>query len=200
MHPRVLRRRRLLEGLENLTDVEADTLPLRVDAARELQMVRAVGEPHPSRYGELPELPLDPLRVVFRGNVGVECFLKLARLAAGDDLLADGFDPLREDVVGVRAQPGVGQALLERVGTTEVAEDDVELADHELEKLDLLIEKAEHVCLDRVARGEVDDVRFTSLADAVNAADALLDDHRVPGELVVHEPIAELQVQPFGAG
>jgi len=56
------------------------------------------------------------------------------------------------------------------------------------------------MCFDRVARGEVDDVRLTSLADAVDAADALLHDHRVPGQLVIHEAIAELQIQPLRAG
>ena len=53
---------------------------------------------------------------------------------------------------------------------------------------------------DRVARGEVDDVRLTRLTDPVDASDALLDDHRIPRQLVVHEAIAELQVQSLGAG
>src|SRR5690606_34359678 len=52
------------------------------------------------------------------------------------------------------------------------------------------------VRLDRPARGEVpdDDLRF-ALADAVQPADALLDLHWVPGQVVVDQHRAELEVQ-----
>src|SRR3954471_18916650 len=200
MSARVLRLGRVLERLEDLADVQPDALSLRLDATRELEMIRAVGQSHARRCGELPELALHLLGIVFRGDVGVELLLTLSCLAAGNDLLADRLDALLEDIIGVRAQPGVGQALLERIGAAEVAEYDVELTDHELEELDLLVEKSEHVRFDRAARGEVDDVRLTSLANAVDAADALLHDHRVPGQLVVHEAVAELQVQSFRPG
>ena len=127
-------------------------------------------------------------------------FPEASRFAAGDDLLADRLDALLEDVIGFRTQPRLGQALLERIGAPEVAENDVELTDTSSNKLDLLIEESQHLRFDRAARGEVDDVRLARLADAVDAADALLHDHRVPGELVIHEAIAELQVQSLGAG
>src|SRR5207245_8120848 len=48
--------------------------------------------------------------------------------------------------------------------------------------------------------GEVHDVDLARLPDAVQPADALLDHHRVPGEVVVHEHVAELEVPSFAAG
>jgi hypothetical protein len=58
----------------------------------------------------------------------------------------------------------------------------------------------EHVRLDAPRGRQVDDVAVAPLPDAVDAADALLDDHRVPGELVVHEDVRELEVEPLGPG
>ena len=38
------------------------------------------------------------------------------------------------------------------------------------------------------------------LADAVHPADALLQPHRVPGDVIVDDHMAELQIQTFTAG
>jgi hypothetical protein len=72
------------------------------------------------------------------------------------------------------------------------------LADHELEELDLLVEEAEDVRFDRSLRGEVDNVRLARLADAVNAPDALFNHHGIPRQLVVHEHVAQLEVESLG--
>src|SRR5690348_17331629 len=200
MRSRVLRLGGVLECLEDLADVEADLLTPGFHTARELQMIGAVREPHAGGNGELAKLPLHFLCIVFGSDLGVERLLMLARLSAGDDLLTDGFDVLIERFVGIRAQPGVGEPILERVRAAEVAENDVELTDDELEELDLLIEEPQDVRFDRAACREVDDVRLASLTDTMDAADALLDDHRIPRKLVIHEAIAELQVQSLGSG
>ena len=45
----------------------------------------------------------------------------------------------------------------------------------------------------------VDRHGFAGLAVTVDTADPLLDPHRVPGNVVVHQAIAELEVQSFRA-
>ena len=60
--------------------------------------------------------------------------------------------------------------------------------------------KAEDVRFDRSLRGEVDDVRLACLSDAMDASDTLLDHHGVPWQLVVHQHVAELEVESLGAG
>src|SRR5690606_8231180 len=94
----------------------------------------------------------------------------------------------------------LGQRLLELLATAVLTKNDVELADHESEELDLLIENVEDAGFDSARRREVDDVRFPLLSDAMDAADALVDHHRIARQLVVHEPVAELKVEPFGTG
>ena len=70
--------------------------------------------------------------------------------------------------------------MLQRFSAAELAEDHVEFTDDELEQLDLLVEKLEHVRLDRSCCREVDNVAVSLLADAVDATDPLLDDHGIP--------------------
>jgi len=55
------------------------------------------------------------------------------------------------------------------------------------------------VFLEGVLLDEVVDAHGLLLADAVQAADALLDLHRIPREIEVDEPMAELEVASFGA-
>jgi len=200
MNAHVLGSARSLERLLNLGDVQPEALPLGVDAGCEKQMIGAERESHALGDGEPAKIALDNLRVVFRRDVGIQLLLLLTRFAAGDDVLGDHFDALVKGVVRVGPEPRICEPLLERVRAAEIAEDDVELTDDELEELDLLIEESKHVRFDRIARGEVDDVRLTSLTDAVDAPDALLDDHRIPRQLVVHQAMAELQVESLGAG
>src|SRR5215210_3949710 len=74
-----------------------------------------------------------------------------------------------------------------------------DLADDQLEHVDLLVEDAQHVLFKRAARDRVEDEDFARLADAVDAADALLNRHRVPRQVEVDERVAELQVAPLAA-
>ena len=56
------------------------------------------------------------------------------------------------------------------------------------------------VGVDGARRDEVDDGdRLALLAVAVDAADALLDAHGIPGQIVVDEEIAELEVETLAA-
>ena len=56
------------------------------------------------------------------------------------------------------------------------------------------------VILDGAGGDEVEDEHLARLADPVDAADALLDRHRVPGNVEVDQRVAELQVAPLAAG
>ena len=73
--------------------------------------------------------------------------------------------------------------------------------EHGAEQLELLAQDLERQRLRHVVLGEeVDDGHVALLAVAVAAADALLDALRVPGQVVVHDGVAELEVQALGAG
>jgi hypothetical protein len=61
-----------------------------------------------------------------------------------------------------------------------VAEDHVNLADDQLEHVDLGVEHLEQGLLDRPRRHQVEDVHIARLADAGQAPDALLDAHGIP--------------------
>ena len=50
------------------------------------------------------------------------------------------------------------------------------------------------------ARDEIHDAHVVALAVAVNAAHALLQPRRIPGDVVVHHEPAELEVDPFARG
>jgi hypothetical protein len=80
-----------------------------------------------------------------------------------------------------------------------VAENHLDLAGDQFEQVDLVVEQAEDALLDAAREAEVEDVHLTCLADAVHAADALLDRHRVPGEIVVDHRPAELEIAALAA-
>src|SRR5262245_39566983 len=74
------------------------------------------------------------------------------------------------------------------------AQDHVELPHHELEQVDLALQHSEDAVFDCPDRGQVGQKDFVVLADAVYAAQPLLDLHRVPGEIEVQHDVTELQV------
>src|SRR6266545_3752728 len=96
-------------------------------------------------------------------------------------------------------RPDLEQELLERPPVIEMAEDEVQLPDDELEHVDLAVEQLHQVRLDRVLRPEVHDVHLALLAQPVHAADPLLDPKRVPREVVVDDRPRELQVPALPA-
>jgi len=73
------------------------------------------------------------------------------------------------------------------------------LADHEFEQVQFFLEQLEQVFLERAGLDEIVDAHRMLLAEAMEAADALLDFHRVPGQIEVDEAMAELEVAPLGA-
>ena len=99
-------------------------------------------------------------------------------------LLVDGEDALLEIHAGLDgAQHLVG-------GTEDAAEE-----------AELLAQQFEHAAVGLVALvQEVDDHHVVLLPVAVAAADALLDALRVPGQVVVDDQRAELQVDAFRRG
>ena len=81
----------------------------------------------------------------------------------------------------------------------EVAKDEVELADYQLEHADLAGEEVDDVGLDGFVAAQVEDGHILVLAEAVQAADALLDAHGVPRQVVVDQLVAELEIAALGA-
>ena len=72
--------------------------------------------------------------------------------------------------------------------------------EHAVEQLELLGEELEDALIGRVLLvQEVDDHHVVLLAVAMAAADALLDPLRVPGQIVVDDQRAELEVDALGA-
>ena len=61
------------------------------------------------------------------------------------------------------------------------------------------VEDLEDPLLDRPHEAEVHDLDRMLLPDAMDPADALLDAHRIPGEVEVDDAAAELEVQPLAA-
>ena len=89
-------------------------------------------------------------------------------------------------------------ALLEVHAGLDGAQHLVRGAEDAVEEAELLAEQLEHAPVGLVALvQEVDDDHVVLLAVAVAAADALLDALRVPGQVVVDDQRAELQVDAF---
>src|SRR5690606_1194839 len=116
------------------------------------------------------------------------------------DVLPELPHELLEIRLRIRVEECLADGLLELLAAAVLAQDYVQLAHDQPEELDLLVENVQDVLLDGAGRREVDDVRLAGLADAVDTANALLDHHRVPRQLVVHESVAELQVETLGTG
>ena len=71
--------------------------------------------------------------------------------------------------------------------------------DHRLEQADPGTQPAVDVRLDRVRVVQIDNLYgFVSLPEAIDTADPLLDQHRIPGHVVVHESPAELEIEALG--
>ena len=115
-------------------------------------------------------------------NDAVEFVLDLGLVA-----IADGLDKQ------VTQRP-----LLEGVGVAEHVEQVAVVGDRHL--VDLRQQPGEHVSLAGVAGDHVPQVADLALADAVDAAEALLDAVRVPGQVVVHHQVRTLKVQAFASG
>ena len=83
----------------------------------------------------------------------------------------------------------------------QLGQDRLQAADHGLEQADAASEGAVYVGLDRAVVVQVDDADCgVGLTDTVDAADPLLDPHRVPRHVVVDHRAAELEVQSLGGG
>ena len=100
----------------------------------------------------------------------------------------------------VRLRPAPEDLVLERTLHLPRAEDLFHLAHDQFEHADLALEDLEHVGLERAAAHQVHDAHRVRLPQSVDAADALLEPHGVPGQVVVHDDARELQVAALAAG
>src|SRR5262249_50150529 len=91
-------------------------------------------------------------------------------------------------------ESGVSSEPIQR--ENRIAKNLFKVADGVTEDSKSLVAAHEHPLFNRPRRNEVVDQHLrTHLPEAVNAPDALLDSHRVPGDVVVHESIAKLVVK-----
>src|SRR5262249_26696541 len=89
-------------------------------------------------------------------------------------------------------QPRRAGKVRELAFVFEPAEDGADLTHNQLEHGYLLVEKVEELLLDRAPRDQVEDEHLAALTDAVDAADPLLDRHRVPRHVEIDQRVAEL--------
>ncbi len=116
------------------------------------------------------------------------------------EILAQLAESVRDLALVLGRGPQLEDALLERRSLGVVAEHHVELTHHELEHVQLLLQDREHVGLDRVLGRVVVDEDVPLLPQPMDAADPLLDLHRIPGQIEVDHPPAELEITPLAAG
>src|SRR5262249_19652333 len=79
----------------------------------------------------------------------------------------------------------------------QAAKDGADLANDQLKHRDLFLKQAEHLFLQGAARNQIEHEHLTVLADAIDAAYALFDRHRVPGDVEIDQGVAELDVAPL---
>src|SRR5262249_18412412 len=81
----------------------------------------------------------------------------------------------------------------------QATKDGADLANDQLKHRDLFVEQAEHLLLQGAARNQIEHEHLPVLADAIDAAYALFDRHRVPGDVEIDQGVAELDVAPLSA-
>src|SRR6185503_16303873 len=132
-------------------------------------------------------------------KAAVQLLDRVVALSADQERHAELPELAVELAIAARAGPDREDRVLEGAGLRVRTEHHVEIADHRPEHVDLLVHDLEHVGLDRLTRGEVVDVHVVLLPQPVEAPDPLLDPHRIPRKVVIHEEPAELEVSPFAS-
>jgi hypothetical protein len=95
----------------------------------------------------------------------------------------------------------LGDALFKVDPAFDLPQDLVRGTEHAVEQMELVLQQLQHTLVGCVTLvQEVDDHHVKALAVAVAAADALLHALRVPGQVVVDDERAELQVDALGRG
>src|SRR5262249_15654968 len=98
-----------------------------------------------------------------------------------------------------RVQPSIEHEPGEIAIVLEAAKNRPHFADHELEHGDLLVQELKNPLLQRIAGHEIEHKYLALLADSIDASDALLDRHRIPGHVEIDQRVAELDVAAFAA-
>ena len=97
-------------------------------------------------------------------------------------------------------EKGVEHGCFEVEVVVDPPEDHVQLADDQLEQIDLGLQHRQDLLLDGVPRDQVGDQDVVDLPDPVQSADPLLDLHRIPRQIDVDHDVAELQIPSLTGG
>ena len=116
---------------------------------------------------------------------GLDAVLRFARL--GDHLV--------EALMGRRELVFQGQLLDHRFDVRQLA---LQPSERFAEKAQRLVQAGDRRA-QPLGRHEVDDLHGDHAADAIEATDALLDEHRVPRQVEQDQPRAEFEVAPLAA-
>ena len=151
----------------------------------------------PVRQGVRPQAPRRSR--IERFGAPVDRGALADRLTLPSYLAHHGIDPGAQTV---RADDRLDVEIVEHLSGLRRIEDVFGLVDAKFRQDDrqLLLQHLADAVLDRIPDHEVDGPHGVGLADAVDAADPLLQLHRIPGNVVVDHHVAELQVQTFAAG
>src|SRR5712671_5321970 len=95
--------------------------------------------------------------------------------------------------------PAAENFLGKLVAAETVAQDESGLAHHQFEQVELLLQKIEQMLLQGSDLDQIVDAHRVLLAEPVKTSDALLDLHRIPGQIEIDQAMAELKVPPLGA-
>ena len=138
----------------------------------------------------LEQLRRQPLRLfhLFKGFAGIR------------QAVAKPVEFLAHLVVILARQPNILNRMLKRFVIFDFAQNQVEFADDKLEHPNFAREQIQHVRLDGVVHGKIENRHVFLLAEPVQPADALLNHHRIPGQVEIDQLVAELQVHALAAG
>src|SRR5581483_10792514 len=171
--------------------LEADVEPL---AGAGEELLHVLG--HEAPLLASPVALADPGEVHVLGRLGDADVVLVAAVVLGIDAL----DLELALVYALGVQERLAQEGLEvhPLDLEHLADDVVDATAEVLAHLfELLQQPEQEAALDRVLGAEVEDPDLRLLADPVDAAHALLEPHRVPGQVVVDHQVAELEVDPL---
>ncbi len=100
----------------------------------------------------------------------------------------------------MRGNPLLDDHFLEFFLFAQVSEDHVDFTDHQLEHVQFGLQQVKNSRFNGSGGYQVEYIYITPLSNPAEAADALLDLHRIPWKIEVTQSMGELEISPFTAG